>query len=109
MTDKIKLGKVLKDVQGLKIRQVLVKGECSGKIGLYHGKNVLESYKANKAGMAKAINDAEGLARRVYSKKHLLRKLPQGKSIAFKEKHKPANAKKEAGKEAYLKRISKKK
>ena len=108
MTNKIKLRKVLKDVQGLKIRHILEKGKCTGIIGLYNGKNVLEEYKANDQGMKKAINDAEGLVKRKYSKKHLIRKLPSGRLISLEE-HKPKDPKKEAGRVAYLKRVNKKK
>lgn len=68
-----KIGKVLKQVQGLRIRiRVNEKGEQFG-IGIYHGKHLLEGYASNQ--LHKAIRDAEGLCAGRYFKRDLRNKL----------------------------------
>lgn len=108
MSNKIRLGKIRKNVKGFDIREILKGGSSTGEVGLYRGKKLATGaksiYKANDKGIADATKEAITLAensRRFNKRKNDYLK----RTNPIRAKHKSNNS---SGREAYLKRISKK-
>ena len=70
---KQKLGKVLHQVCGLRIRQTLDPAGNQDGLAIYHGKHLLERYPANA--FNRAVKDAEGVCKGGHYKRNLIAKL----------------------------------